>query len=603
MQPSMQLIPSGLWLGCETIPSAGGLCVNTIQLYPDCDHDKHVTDIENEPFVILEVPDLSLDPRFMERDYVVNSPHLRFYAGTPLRTRRGYNIGSLCVVDSKPRVLTENERQTLGRMGKLVMQHLEMTAERKALRRNQRMAECLGRFVAGKYFEPLMGDAEQRHSTPGAHSLKTLKDTFSRASELIRDALRGDGVVFVDADKVYDTSSYSFRRKGAAGMARRKKSGILGWSCDIEWDETGIDEEDKKIREEHPPGGPRDRGIVPSDVIIQQMLEVYPSGTILCFDDPTPLLNRRATSARPEQGKTEPILPSPSTSPADSGFSDDELVFSAVQEFLPNATSVLFVPLCHFGGKPYAASFSWVCDRRRVFSNDELLYMRGFMNSIMAEVSRLSTISADKAKGEFISSISHELRSPLHGVLASAEFLAETPLNSFQRNFVDTVESCGRMLLDTINHVLDFRKLNSLMQSSRNASGELVIPDDDEASLATGRRTPSYGAVVSPIEAMDISSITEQVIDSVYSGYEYKGTSPATSTFQDEIRGGGAGLFSNSSGLSDACDLRPPGDRVTVILDIDKREDWNFITQPGAIRRILMNIFGEHHQRSSLSRY
>lgn len=42
-----------------------------------------------------------LDPRFMERDYVVNSPHLRFYAGTPLRTRRGYNIGSLGVVDSK----------------------------------------------------------------------------------------------------------------------------------------------------------------------------------------------------------------------------------------------------------------------------------------------------------------------------------------------------------------------------------------------------------------------------------------------------------------------------------------------------------------------
>lgn len=90
------------------------------------------------------------------------------------------------------------------------------------------MAECLGHFVAGKHFEPLMGDAAQRHSTPGAHSLKTLKDMFSRASELIRDALRGDGVSFIDADKVYDTSSYSFRRKGAAATARRKKSGILG---------------------------------------------------------------------------------------------------------------------------------------------------------------------------------------------------------------------------------------------------------------------------------------------------------------------------------------------------------------------------------------
>ncbi|KAF7980698.1 hypothetical protein HWV62_37151 [Athelia sp. TMB] len=569
MQPSMQLMPGGLWLGCEIIPSEGGLCINTIQLYPDRDLDSHVT--ENEPFVIFEVPDLALDPRFKDRDYVENFPRLRFYAATPLRTPRGYNIGSLCILDSKPRVLSENERQTLGKMGELVMQHLELSAERKALRRNQRMAECLGRFASDNHFQPAMGAAERRR-TPAPHTLETLKATFSHASELIRDALQGDGVVFVDADMVYDTS-HSFRGNDPLCGARAK-SAILGWSCVIEWnwDEMGI-EEGKTDREDYPhaPGGPRARGIVPSNDILQQMLAMYPSGSILCFDDPTS---------------------GTSTTPTDSELDQGELIFRAVQDFLPNASSVIFLPLFQFG-KPYAASFSWIHDSRRVISDDELRYMRGFMTLIMAEVSRLSAISADKAKGEFISSISHELRSPLHGVLGSAEFLAGTGLSSLQRNFVDTVESCGRMLLDTINHVLDFRKLTGLMQNRLDTVGEPMNPEDGFGSLPAGRRTPSYRAVASPIEAIDISVITEQVIESVYSGRKYKGFHSTASTPPDGF-GTETGLFNNSIAFSETFYDHPyVGDSVTVILDIDKREDWTFVTQPGAIRRIFMNIFGK----------
>lgn len=592
MQKSMLLVPDGLWLGCETIPSESGICVNTIQLYPENDSETHNTNkTADEAFTILEIQDLSIDPRFQNRDYVCNFPYLRFYAGTPLRTKRGYNIGSLCVMDSKVRMLTEGDRKTLGRMGKLVMQHLEMSAERNALRRNQRMAESLGRFVAGKHLHQKAGDL-MRGSVPVLErDAGTLKETFSRASLLIRDALLANGVVFVDADKVYDTSSFSSRRESAAGMTRRRKSGILGWSCEIEWDETGVDEEDRNTRDEWPEAY-RDRGIVPSDGIIQRMLELYPSGTILSFDQPTlPSVVHPLEPIPADPITSEHPCHIPMSPPLASGSSEADLIFSAVQDFLPDCTSVLFVPMCHIGGKHYAASFSWVCDARRVFSSDELSYMRGFMSSIMAEVSRLNTISADKAKGEFISSISHELRSPLHGVLASAEFLSDTVLNAFQRNFVETVESCGRMLLDTINHVLDFRKLNSLMQNQKTITGGPVSLDDMQL-IAGGRRTPSYGAVVSPIESMDISMITEQVVESVYAGYEYKGLSSPAAISLDAMRGG-VGLLDNISGLSDTRgNIHHARETVTVILDIEERDDWNFVAQPGAIRRILMNIFG-----------
>lgn len=154
----------------------------------------------------------------------------------------------------------------------------------------------------------------------------------------------------------------------------------------------------------------------------------------------------------------------------------------------------------------------------------------------MAEVARLHTLSADKAKGDFISSISHELRSPLHGtessfmalhktdhptgVLASAEFLSETSLDGFQTNLVDTITSCGRMLLDTINHVLDFSKLSVLMREQ----------DPEKLGLRSVSLDGRPKGVVSLIEAVDISAIVEQVIETVYAGFEVNRCFPSSNT-------------------------------------------------------------------------
>lgn len=69
----------------------------------------------------------------------------------------------------------------------------------------------------------------------------------------------------------------------------------------------------------------------------------------------------------------------------------------------------------------------------------------------MAEVSRLSALVLTQMKTDFISSISHELRSPLHGVLASVEFLQETDLTEVQADMIGNINASGRVLLDTIN--------------------------------------------------------------------------------------------------------------------------------------------------------
>ena len=608
MQKSGLLVPDGLWMGCQTIPAEDGLCIHTIKLYPE-DEDKA------DQASILEIPDLTLDPRFREHDYVVNYPRLRFYAATPLRTKRGYNIGSLCVVDSSPRILTADKKVMLGQMGKLVMRQLEMTAERKALLQNQRMAEILGHFFPGNHmkedekgsefpFPHSGGDNEdgdgvsQAQGSPPLASppdaiCGMLLETFSRASVLIHDALATDGVLFLDVDKVYDAVAGS---EGAAGRANAAppqlwtsrilgRSGGMGWDDDHEMRQRMGDAAHFKVR---------DHGQVPDDGIIQQMLDLYPLGTILSFDEPTTPQN--SPTARPGDGYS---------SSGSLSTSEEDGIFRAVQDFFPECASVLFVPLYHSGGKPYAVSFSWTYDVRRVFTSDEVLYMQGFMKSINSELDRLETISADQAKGDFIASISHELRNPLHGVLLSVELLAETSLDVFQHSFLDTVESCGRMLLDTINHVLDFQKLTNLLHernarvSTHTAMDRVPLMAKQPDTSRLGNAGPSYGEVVSLTETTDISILTEQVVEGVCAGYKFKGiTSPE---FLDVAPGTGTkpsplddiGLLSNRSGLSNMRNgFQHAPEAVTVMLDIDQRDNWIFMMQPGAMRRILMNIFG-----------
>ncbi len=57
----------------------------------------------------LIVPDTAEDGRFRDNPLVQGAPHIRFYAGIPLKLGDGPNLGSLCVIDTKPRSMTEQE--------------------------------------------------------------------------------------------------------------------------------------------------------------------------------------------------------------------------------------------------------------------------------------------------------------------------------------------------------------------------------------------------------------------------------------------------------------------------------------------------------------
>jgi signal transduction histidine kinase/DNA-binding NarL/FixJ family response regulator len=69
--------------------------------------------------------------------------------------------------------------------------------------------------------------------------------------------------------------------------------------------------------------------------------------------------------------------------------------------------------------------------------------------------------SATKAKSEFLATMSHEIRSPLNGIIGMSRVLLKTPLTEDQKEYASTVASSGNVLLSVINDVLDFSKIES----------------------------------------------------------------------------------------------------------------------------------------------
>ncbi|HET7725759.1 MAG TPA: ATP-binding protein [Candidatus Limnocylindrales bacterium] len=96
-------------LDVEEIGRDPGLCASAI--------------LQDRPWIITDAP---RDPRALANPLVAGEFGLRFYAGAPLRTSDGYNLGTVCVLDFEPRDVTADERATLEDLAALVMDELEL---------------------------------------------------------------------------------------------------------------------------------------------------------------------------------------------------------------------------------------------------------------------------------------------------------------------------------------------------------------------------------------------------------------------------------------------------------------------------------------------
>ncbi|WP_010183616.1 GAF domain-containing protein [Sphingomonas sp. PAMC 26605] len=155
----------------------------------------------------MVVPDALDDPRFSANALVVRAPHIRFYAGAPLTTPRGFNIGTVCLIDSTPRDdLRPHERQQLEALANLAMSELERRAESRDQRRARRYDFEL-RGTVGGYGVPSTPVEIANISTRGA---------------MIRGALpplQRDNAVILTIRNMVVVATVAWCRDDTAGLA------------------------------------------------------------------------------------------------------------------------------------------------------------------------------------------------------------------------------------------------------------------------------------------------------------------------------------------------------------------------------------------------
>lgn len=305
-----------------------------------------------------------------------------------------------------------------------------------------------------KEYMPTESATLQSAGVPDPHVLE-INTLFSRAANILRESIEVEGVIFFDANvatsggldwEVDDHSSDSTESNThSLAASEGAPCNILGFSTS---DFSSINGEfllrgNFCLRERQ----------------MKNLLRHHSSGKIWNYDtngmrtsdsDELPFVPKvhasgQSVSGRVRSGKRKRV-----SRPVSRDRSSRMMA-----ELFPGARSVVVVPLWDpHKNRWFAGVVAWSYRADRYFTaEDDLSYLMAFGTTIMGEVARLDAIRADRAKSDVLGSISHELRSPLHGILGGVDMLYSTNIDTHQGDIVNSMETCSVTLLDSINHV------------------------------------------------------------------------------------------------------------------------------------------------------
>ncbi|KAI6767703.1 hypothetical protein HG530_005712 [Fusarium avenaceum] len=647
--PTTSLIPSPrtsgddlFWLCGTYIARDDGVCDYTLRAIEDTLQEEGSGEL---PIVVVQ--DLVTDPRFASSPYCQPGSIARFYAAAPIRSPRGINIGVLCVINSTPGAKWNEEYSNVLRgLAQTVMDHLEGNRVKNMLKRNVQMSVGLRKFSDGRLLSSkkrsntverpegikkaeLKDAAPPRENTrsldskqPGANSHEFASTTkssylgtldmirheltptnpFIEAADIIKEAFHIDDCVFFSGDShdLHVMHSPETESGSNAPYGRSRNTSVYSGEGSKNDGSSAQSLPPCQILGSSAKNNSAGHGEL-SQLLLSQILKQYSEGCI--FDSlsnhvtkldggsDTQEQDPSATAALGDNTRNGNVTDFVGQNPdITNDYSHDE---RDIFKVFPSARTVAFIPIWD----PQTGAWSiggFICSNtpRYAFdANSEMPFIRAVGSLAASEALRLETMAANKAKSDVLGSISHELRSPLHGITLGIELLNDSGLGPAQQNLAHMIETCCRTLSDTTEHLLEYSKVNKVARPQKLLNG------------SQGNSGPNTRVADPSARAVHLDLLLEDVVESVYAGHNYQQLSIAQ--ISDHSKGRRRTEIQailhldskqaveepNPTG-SNANQQQPQNNDLSIFLIYDPVYSWHFRTLPGAIPRIVMNLFG-----------
>ncbi|EME78130.1 uncharacterized protein MYCFIDRAFT_94454, partial [Pseudocercospora fijiensis CIRAD86] len=541
--------------------------------------------------------------------------------------RTGHMIGTLAVSNDTPRDgLGADELRYMQEVAQSTMEHLEWARDRVDRFKGERIVRGMAQFIdeCSSLREAPEGEKTEgeksRQPIPHEQSVSSLSDTlqparpglakrassrnvhtqsnrpdgvsrmFASAAEILRDSTIADGcAIFGSTADSRGNTVFKQPPNNHDNVYDRKSQPSP--ASDSDRHETGTSDSDSSpstrpcklmafsVADQH-----ARQSIEGSTALTVGTLDkyyaLYPQGRSFSFNDEGKgISSEEESNSEREADKSTKTDESPNAR-AKSRNRKRQMDHKELLKNIPGAKTVAFLPLYdHSEEKLVAGCFLWSSTVGRIALDADLSHLRAFGNCIVGEVIRMNMQRNEAAKTTFIASMSHELRSPLHGILGAAEFLAETTADAYSAGLVNSIVTCGKTLLDTLNHVLDYSKINKLgkTQMRRRARQNKPVSLTSDSTLDSLNMTAD----------VDLGILVEEVAEAVTAGHTFKKL-PGAMALAKPVQQTSESV--NNLPASSANDHASDG--VSVLLDISPRRSWIVRIQPGALRRIIMNLLG-----------
>ncbi|KAI1356201.1 hypothetical protein F5Y01DRAFT_325245 [Xylaria sp. FL0043] len=448
----------------------------------------------------------------------------------------------------------------------------------------------------GLFDDDLSQTAERSRRKSASLEEDPLTVVFSKAASIIRESIDADGVVFFDAS-VGSFNSFGSQYTGS-DASQLNTSEEDSWDSDdtsssthndphviassmLELPTTGI--------EANPPERKRI-----SSRALSTLLRRYSSGTVFDFDEDGKLQSSSGDR------RTQPPASAVSSSPKLARRRTLSFIGNLgteVSKAFQGARSVAFIPVWDQVRKRWRAGcFAYTLNKARFFTaHNDISYIFAFTTLAMAEIASLETHLASQAQSDVLGSLSHELRSPLHGIILGVEFLADTPLTVFQGNLLHILETCGRTLSDTIDHLLYYAKVNNFIPPGKT-------PDSRARGLRKEMNYTLQAGMKSITSPVRVDVLVEEVTESIFAGFNFQRLSIGqlerhqrkshADTYAIRRSDNYQAVEDLGHWLEEGGDVGASSKHLVIDLAIDPRCSHYYHAISGAIRRIVMNLFG-----------